>query len=88
MAAASPPEAVQELVERFERNVDAYRSGHYNETQVRLKFINPLFAALGWDMDNEKGWAEACKDVIHDLHRGTGRGEGIPRRKRDPAPDL
>ena len=66
MASVNAPEAVQELVDRFERNVDAYRSGRYNETQVRLEFINPMFAALGWDMDNEKGWAEAYKDVIHE----------------------
>ena len=31
------PDALLELVERFGRNLDSYRSGHYNETQVRLE---------------------------------------------------
>jgi len=29
------PEKVIRLVDRFDRNIDAYRSGKYNETQVR-----------------------------------------------------
>lgn len=60
------PQAVIELVERFDRNVESYRSGQYNETQIRREFIDPFFKALGWDVDNEKGYAEAYKDVIHE----------------------
>ena len=55
-----------DLVELFDHNVESYRSGKYNETQVRLQFINPFFKALGWDVDNEKGHAEAYKDVFHE----------------------
>jgi len=54
------------LVERFNQYQQAYKSGKYNETQVRLEFINPLFAALGWDVDNRTGAPEAYKDVIHE----------------------
>ena len=43
----SVPEALHELVERFDRELAAYRSGSYNEAQVRVDFINPLFALLG-----------------------------------------
>jgi len=53
-------------MERFDRNVEAYRCGSYNETQVRREFIDPFFKALGWDIDNEAGYAEAYKDVIHE----------------------
>jgi len=60
------PQAIVDLVEKFDRNVDSYRSGGYNETQIRLEFINPFFKALGWDVDNEKGYAEAYKDVFHE----------------------
>ncbi len=60
------PKEVMELVERFESNREAYKSGHYNETQVRREFVDPLFKALGWDIDNEQGFAEAYKDVIHE----------------------
>jgi predicted type IV restriction endonuclease len=62
----SVPQPLVELVERFDRNQEAYRSGHYNETQVRREFIDPLFELLGWDVDNQQGYAEAYKDVIHE----------------------
>src|SRR2546428_9518319 len=60
------PKQVVELVERFERNRDAYKSGTYNETQLRREFLDPLFKSLGWDIDNEQGYAEAYKDVVHE----------------------
>jgi hypothetical protein len=54
------------LIERFDRERESYRSGRYNETQVRREFIDPMFEALGWDMDNKQGYAEAYKDVVHE----------------------
>ncbi|MCD4823039.1 MAG: N-6 DNA methylase [Phycisphaerae bacterium] len=60
------PQAVEKLVELFGRNIETYRGGRYNETQVRREFIDPFFAALGWDVDNHEGNAEAYKDVIHE----------------------
>jgi predicted type IV restriction endonuclease len=62
----SIPQEVRELVERFDRNRDAYRSPSYNETQLRREFLDPFFVALGWDIDNRAGWAEAYKEVIHE----------------------
>src|SRR5256884_7702310 len=58
------PKEVSELVERFGLNRDAYCSHKYNETRLRVEFIDPFFKALGWDMSNERGYAEAYKDVI------------------------
>ena len=60
------PAPVRELVERFDRNLADYKQGRYNETQVRREFIDPFFKALGWDIDNEQGYAEAYKDVVHE----------------------
>ncbi|MCK4600810.1 Eco57I restriction-modification methylase domain-containing protein [Candidatus Bipolaricaulota bacterium] len=60
------PQVVLDLVDRFECNRDVYRSNQYNETQARHEFIDPLFMALGWDVNNEKGYAEAYKEVIHE----------------------
>jgi methylase of polypeptide subunit release factors len=60
------PQEASELVKRFERNRESYRSSEYNEAQVRLELINPFFNALGWDMYNEAGYAEAYKDVVHE----------------------
>ncbi len=62
-------EALQQLsnlVERFERNIEAYRSPAYNETQLRREFIDPFFETLGWDVANKAGYAEQYKDVIHE----------------------
>jgi len=60
------PKEIVDLVDRFENNLASYKSGHYNETQVRREFVDPFFKALGWDVDNEQGFAEAYKDVIHE----------------------
>ncbi len=60
------PQVVLDLVDRFECNRDVYCSNQYNETQTRHEFIDPFFMALGWDVNNEKGYAEAYKEVIHE----------------------
>ena len=60
------PKEILDLVSRFEQQFDAYKSGQYNETQLRQEFLNPFFKALGWDVDNTAGFAQAYKDVIHE----------------------
>ncbi len=60
------PKEISDLTERFERNRESYLSGQYNETQLRREFLDPFFSALGWDVDNRQGYAEAYKDVIHE----------------------
>jgi predicted type IV restriction endonuclease len=60
------PTKISELVERFDRNLEAYKQGKYNETQVRLEFINPFFEELGWDITNKQGYAEAYKEVVNE----------------------
>ena len=60
------PKEVADLIERFDRNREAYKFGQYNEMQLRQEFLDPFFGALGWDMNNQQGHAEAYKDVIHE----------------------
>lgn len=60
------PKEVVELVRRFKENLESYMSTSYNETQLRREFVDPFFKALGWDIDNSQGHAEAYKDVIHE----------------------
>jgi hypothetical protein len=60
------PTRIVELVETFDRNIEAYRSQKYNETQLRREFIDPFFEELGWDVINKAGYSEAYKDVIHE----------------------
>ena len=60
------PDIIHQLVELFDQNRESYRSGKYNETQLRREFLDPFFEALGWDMNNRQGYAETYKDVIHE----------------------
>lgn len=60
------PAAILDLVSRFGEHIDAYKSGGYNETQLRRDFLDPLFKLLGWDIDNTAGYDEAYRDVIHE----------------------
>src|SRR3989338_5096702 len=60
------PKEILELIERFDNNRESYRSGTYNETQLRREFVDPFFGILGWDVNNKNGYAEAYKDVIHE----------------------
>jgi len=60
------PHEISELIERFDRNADEYRSGSYNETQLRRDFVDPFFEALGWDVNNRQGLSERFRHVIHE----------------------
>jgi len=60
------PKDIESLIERFDRNLEAYKGGQYNEAQLRQDFLNPFLGALGWDMTNKAGYAEAYRDVIHE----------------------
>ena len=60
------PIMMADLVQRFHEHVDSYKRGVYNEAQVRREFVDPMFKALGWDVDNTAGYAEAYKlSLIH-----------------------
>jgi hypothetical protein len=74
----SAPKEILSLVERFGDNLEAHLSSQYNETQLRREFLDPFFKALGWDIDNEQGFAEAYKDVIHEDAIRVGRAVKAP----------
>jgi predicted type IV restriction endonuclease len=57
---------VASLIERFDEQKDFYKRSDYNETLTRRDFIDPFFKALGWDIDNEQGYAESYREVIHE----------------------
>ena len=60
------PQKIHDLIAQFKRNRDDYRTAAYNETETRREFIDPFFKAMGWDVDNEQGYAEAYKEVVHE----------------------
>lgn len=69
---------VVELVERFEEQIVSYKKNDYNETLTRRDFIDPFFKALGWDIDNEHGYAEAYREVIHEDRVKVGMATKAP----------
>lgn len=60
------PDSVIKLCETFAEHREHFRSGNYNEFQLRKQFLDPLFEALGWDMANSQGLAPQYRDVIHE----------------------
>jgi len=60
------PVPILSLIERFEFHRQAYIQGNYNETQLRREFVDKFFSALGWDVDNNKGFSEKYKEVMHE----------------------
>ncbi len=69
---------VEQLVQRFGEQIDSYKSGEYNETLTRRDFIDPFFKALGWDIDNSQGYAEAYREVIHEDKVKIGKATKAP----------
>lgn len=60
------PQELKELVARYSANRDEFRKGTFNETQARVELIDPLFALIGWDMANRKGYSDEYKEVVHE----------------------
>jgi len=48
---------LEQLIDRFHHDPQR-RKPSYNETEVRVQYINPLFRLLGWDMANVHGRGE------------------------------
>jgi type I restriction-modification system DNA methylase subunit len=69
---------IQDLVTRFEEQFESYKKTEYNETLTRRDFIDPFFKALGWDIDNSVGYAEAYREVIHEERIKIGNASKAP----------
>jgi hypothetical protein len=55
---AGCPPKIRELVERFSLNIEQYKSGKYNEAQVRQEFIDPDKLMLR--IDRLTSWSTNC----------------------------
>ncbi len=67
-------EKLLSLISKFEKDKTHYLSKGYPEAQVRVDFINPLFKALGWDIENKAQKPPHERDVIVELSpETTGR---------------
>ncbi len=74
----SVPQALMALLQRFRDNERQYRDAGYNETETRRELIDPFFQALGWDVDNTKGFSEKYTEVVHEARVKVGRATKAP----------
>lgn len=72
------PEQILNLIARFREQQTSYLSPSYNETLLRRDFVDPLFEALGWDVQNRAGLAEAYRDVVHEDSLKVGAATKAP----------
>ena len=72
------PDKIKTLVESFHSNLDAYKTNKKNETELRRQFLDPFFTELGWDVANDKTYADAYKDVVHEFSIRTKTGVEFP----------
>ncbi len=66
---------IEKLVKRFTEQEVFYKQNSYNETETRRDFIDPLFGALGWDVDNKKGLLPTEREVHHEQKVDTDKGK-------------
>jgi hypothetical protein len=55
---------IARLVDYFAINRNEYLGPKYKEAQARMEFIDPLFAALGWDVANTQHLAPSYREVV------------------------
>ena len=72
------PATVAALIETFRNNEADYLRPDFKEAQLRQQFLDPLFTALGWDVANTAGYAEAYKEVVHEDSIRIGRETKAP----------
>lgn len=59
---------LEKLVARFKTDESRFISSAstYQETEVRVEFIDPFFELLGWSMNNSAGQPSAIRDVLRE----------------------
>ncbi len=73
---------IEELVENYKQNRNAYLSSNYNETQLRNEFLDVFFELLGWDVKNTQGKSTFEREVI--LEEGLRNDKGISIETKKP----
>jgi type I restriction-modification system DNA methylase subunit len=78
----SKMDELRRLVATFKSDESKFiaSSSIYQETEVRVEFIDPLFELLGWAMTNRRGVPSSLRDVL--------REESQPRENSTKKPDY
>ncbi len=56
--------SIKALVQKYHSNRETYLNAAYNETQLRVDFLDPLFELLGWDIKNLQGKPTNEREVL------------------------
>jgi hypothetical protein len=64
MSLATFTQELDRLVSNFDRNKAFYSSKDFQESQLRVDFVSPLFEALGWDVSNRAGNPPHLREVV------------------------
>lgn len=78
-------EIIRKLVKKFGADRTGYTRSSYNETQLRVDFLNPFLKTLGWDVDNKKGAPQHLREVVHEDIVITDDDDGPAGKKPDYA---
>ena len=70
---------IEELIRKYESDRNIYLTDHYNETQVRSDFLDPLFELLGWDIKNKAGRSTNEREVILEEPLKAGASENTKK---------
>jgi len=57
---------LSDLVSKYTENLNQLQKASYNETEVRVDFVNPFFQLLGWDILNKGGLPQHLREVTHE----------------------
>jgi predicted type IV restriction endonuclease len=56
-------EELTRITSSFHKGLASYRGEGYDEAALRNDFLNPLWRALGWDVENKEGLAQSLREV-------------------------
>ncbi|MCP4134977.1 MAG: N-6 DNA methylase [bacterium] len=76
-------EQLKNLVNAFEEQYTSLNSSKYNETQLRIDFLNPFLKCFGWDVDNEAKTSQYLRDVIQEESIDVAEKNTVTRKKPD-----
>jgi len=72
---------IEKLVERYQRERHLFQKATYNESQLRIDFLDTFFELLGWDVSNKTGKPSYEREVL--VEEGLKAGAGANTKKPD-----
>ena len=74
-------EILSNLIEKYNNDINHYKSSGYNETQLRTDFLDQFFSILGWDITNAAGKPTNEREVL--VEEGLKTSAGVNIKKPD-----